>query len=129
MKDINDILGFLQALEANKKYQAAIDANDSKAALDARNEVIDAVNYTSKSQKNFDKITAETDSNYQKKFGAEAGTVAYNTQKGEADVDKSKREAPSESNGGGTFLTAGAGMDGKTMLTKGYLKKRQLGAS
>lgn len=121
--------GLRQLINAEEEYRSAIEAGDSEAAIKARNKGIDGANKMGNPQKAFDSRMGSADKLYKDTFGVEGGTIKYNDQKGEAGIEKGYSPAPSEKNGGGTFLTAGAGMDGHTMLTKGYAKKKQLGAA
>ena len=121
--------GLRQLINAEKEYRDAIESGDSEAAIKARNKGIDGANNLQNPQKGFDHWMGSADKLYKDTFGVEGGTIKYNDQKGEAGIEKGDSPAPSEKNGGGTFLTAGAGMDGHTMLTKGYSKKKQLGAA
>lgn len=91
-------------------YESALNNNDSKAAVDA---YLSYENNRSTVYKKFfnDRFNS-LNSRYKQQFGADAGTIVYNSQKGEALIDSSDKQNAGSNN-------TRAQEDNSTMLTRG----------
>lgn len=95
---------------ALNSYESALNNNDSKAAVDA---YLSYENNRSAAYKKYFKNRFNSlNSRYKQQFGADAGTIVYNSQKGEAMIDSSDKQNAGSNN-------TRAQEDNATMLTRG----------